>query len=123
MPRRKPAWLGLLCPKGPNPARLAARKCPDCREWVAVKTGRVETAYDPWVADMGELAAAIILRRDIVRIMPIGPTSLFSLCTVWGPDLIGPDGQYLVGHICGRPPIGTHPYKPPPMERTGKEEW
>lgn len=114
MTRRKPPWLKLLCPDGVNPARLSARRCGACREWVAVDTGGpVEETYDPGVLDADDLAVAIILSRRFTRIQTIAGTSLITLRTPCGTRGISHDGVYLSEHRCFHTPISMKPFKPP----------
>lgn len=123
MSRRKPSWLKDLCPEMCNTARLKPHRCAGCGEWTVIYTGGpVEETYDPRILTYGRnLTTALLLGRNLTRIVQIGDTQLFHLQDVCGARGIRSDGLYLSAHVCHATPISVKPFHT--RQRTRAKPW
>lgn len=107
MSRKPPLWMRRLAPPG-NPAHLVPAVC-SCGRWIFSERDVVWQSWDAGIIAGDDLATAIILGRQLIRIRRIAQTDTIGLETVAGPLGISPDGMYLGAHECGLMPISVKP--------------
>lgn len=116
---RKPPWLRILCPEG-NYGRLKPRRCGSCGRWLISLQDGVWESYDPGVIRAGrDLTNAIILGRNLARIMWDPLLRQAYLVSVYGSCGLEPDGTYLAEHDCAAAPVSVEPFRPPPRRKRG----
>mgnify|MGYP000186624442 FL=1 len=84
--------------------------------------GPVEETYDPGILTYGRnLTTALLLGRNLTRIVQIGDTQLFHLQDVCGARGIRSDGLYLSVYVCHATPISVKPFHT--RQRTRAKPW
>lgn len=116
---RRPSWLRVLCPDG-NCGRLKPRRCGSCGRWLVSLQDGVWESYDPGVIRAGrDLTNAIILGRNLARIIWDPQLRQAHLVSVCGSCGLEPDGMYLAEHDCAAAPISVEPFRPAPRRKRG----